>query len=203
MIAALLVSVRFRRTLTLLAQPACAIAVLLPVSAAIWHRVHPDPNDRIVNPPSAPLSMDEEGAGTHSPFAPSSADTTTGRIIPANFFMDSETCGECHKDIYEQWKGSMHHMASFNNQFYRKSIEYMQSVNGTRSSKWCAACHDHAVFFNGRFDRPISEQIDTPAALAGLGGMSCQMRHRTRGQHDGQFGFRRRVSAAARTRVQP
>ena len=40
--------------------------------------------------------------------------------------MDSERCGECHKDIYEQWKGSAHHFASFNNQFYRKSIEYMQ-----------------------------------------------------------------------------
>ncbi len=67
----------------------------------------------------------------------------------------------------------MHHFASFNNQFYRKSIEYMQDVNGTRSSKWCAGCHDHAVFFNGRFDRPIREQIDTPEAQAGLGCMSC------------------------------
>jgi tetratricopeptide (TPR) repeat protein len=67
----------------------------------------------------------------------------------------------------------MHHFASFNNQFYRKSIEYMQDVIGTRPSKWCAGCHDHAVFFNGRFDRPIKEQIDTPEAQAGLGCMSC------------------------------
>ncbi|MGO9257605.1 MAG: tetratricopeptide repeat protein [Bryobacteraceae bacterium] len=170
--AAALVVFRFRRRLPL-AAPACLVAVLLPVSAAVWNRVHPDPNDRIVNPPSPPLSMDEEGLGAHSPFAPSSARTTSGRIIPSNFFMDSETCGECHKDIYEQWKSSMHHMASFNNQFYRKSIEYMQSVTGTRGSKWCAGCHDHAVFFNGRFDRPISEQIDTPEAQAGLGCMSC------------------------------
>ena len=87
--------------------------------------------------------------------------------------MDSEFCGNCHKDIYDQWKGSMHHFASFNNQFYRKSIEYMQDVIGTRPSKWCAGCHDHAVFFNGRFDRPIKEQIDTPEAQAGLGCMSC------------------------------
>jgi tetratricopeptide (TPR) repeat protein len=49
----------------------------------------------------------------------------------------------------------------------------MQDVTGTRPSKWCAACHDHAVFFNGRFDRPIKEQIDTPEAQAGLGCMSC------------------------------
>ncbi len=161
-----------RRRIPLVA-PACAVALLLPVSAAVWNRVHPSPDDRIVNPPSPPLSMDEEGLGAHSPFAPSSARTTTGRTIPSNFFMDSATCGECHKDIYEQWKGSMHHMASFNNQFYRKAIEYMQSVTGTRPSKWCAGCHDHAVFFNGRFDRPISQQIDTPEAQAGLGCMSC------------------------------
>ncbi len=170
--AAAFVALRFRRQLSFVV-PAVAIAILLPLSAAVWNRVHPDPNNRIVNPPSPPLSMDEEGLGAHSPFAPSSARTTSGKTIPSNFFMDSETCGECHKDIYRQWKSSMHHMASFNNQFYRKSIEYMQSVNGTRSSKWCAGCHDHAVFFNGRFDRPISEQIDTPEAQAGLGCMSC------------------------------
>jgi tetratricopeptide (TPR) repeat protein len=87
--------------------------------------------------------------------------------------MDSEACGRCHKDIYEQWKGSMHHFASFNNQFYRKSIEYMQSVVGPQPSKWCAGCHDHAVFFNGRFERPIKDQIDTPEAHAGLSCTSC------------------------------
>ena len=170
--AAAVVAFRFRQSIPLLA-PACLIAIALPLSSAVWHRVHPDPNAHIVNPPSPPLSMDEEGLGAHSPFAPSSARTTSGKTIPSNFFMDSETCGECHKDIYRQWKSSMHHAASFNNQFYRKSIEYMQSVNGTRGSKWCAGCHDHAVFFNGRFDRPIAEQIDTPEAQAGLGCMSC------------------------------
>jgi tetratricopeptide (TPR) repeat protein len=67
----------------------------------------------------------------------------------------------------------MHHFSSFNNQWYRKSIEYMQDVVGTRPSKWCAGCHDHAVFFNGRFDRPIREQIETPEAQAGLACTSC------------------------------
>jgi tetratricopeptide (TPR) repeat protein len=49
----------------------------------------------------------------------------------------------------------------------------MQAVVGTQPSKWCAGCHDHALFFNGRFDRPISEQIDTLEARAGLGCTSC------------------------------
>jgi tetratricopeptide (TPR) repeat protein len=166
-VALAIVGRRFVRTSASVAV--LGVLVLLPIAGEFW----PNAKVRIENPSSAPLSMDLEGAGAHSPFAPSSAQTNTGKIIPSNFFMDSAGCGHCHKDIYEQWKGSSHHFASFNNQFYRKSIEYMQDVVGARPSKWCAGCHDHAMFFNGRFDRPIREQIDTPEAQAGLGCMSC------------------------------
>src|SRR5271155_2961237 len=152
---------------------AIGVMILMPALVFAYGKLRPNPNNRIQNPTIAPLSMDAEGAGAGSPFAPSSSQTNTGKIIPSNFFMDSEMCGGCHKDVYEQWKGSMHHFASFNNQFYRKSIEHMQDVVGTRPSKWCAGCHDHAVFFNGRFDRPIREQIETPEAQNGLGCMSC------------------------------
>jgi Tfp pilus assembly protein PilF len=127
----------------------------------------------ISNPDPPPLNMDQEGAGKQSPFFPSSANTNVGRTIPSNFFMTSAVCGRCHTEIYEQWKSSAHHFSSFNNQWYRKSIEYMQDVVGTTPSKWCAGCHDHAVFFNGRFEKPIREQIDTPEAQAGLSCTSC------------------------------
>src|SRR4029077_12576916 len=102
---------------------------------------------RIVNPADAPASMEGEGAGPKSPFFPSSAETNVGGIIPANFFMTSQVCGRCHQDIYEQWKSSAHHFSSFNNQWYRKSIEYRKAVVGPQPSKGCAGCHDHAVFF--------------------------------------------------------
>jgi len=162
-------SAQFRKAF----QVALALVVILPVSAAAYRKFFPNPHDRIRNPMTAPISMEGEGAGPQSPFFPSSANTNVNGIIPANFFMDSERCGECHKDIYQQWKSSAHHFASFNNQFYRKSIEYMQSVVGPQPSKWCAGCHDHAVFFNGRFERPIKDQIDTPEAHAGLACTSC------------------------------
>jgi tetratricopeptide (TPR) repeat protein len=128
---------------------------------------------RIENPTVVPTTMMEEGRGPSSPFFPSPADTNVRGIIPATFFMTSETCGRCHQEIFKEWNSSAHHFSSFNNQWYRKSIEYMQDVVGTKPSKWCAGCHDHAVFFNGRFDRPIKEQIDTPEAQAGLGCTSC------------------------------
>ena len=140
---------------------AAALLLVLPLAMSAWRRGNPDPAMRIRNPTTAPVSMAGEGGGPKSPFFPSSAKTNVGGIIPANFFTESETCGECHKDIFKQWQSSAHHFASFNNQFYRKSVEYMQDVLGPQPSKWCAGCHDHAVFFNGRFERPIREQIDT------------------------------------------
>jgi tetratricopeptide (TPR) repeat protein len=153
-----------------------ALVVVSGIAAAIVSSRHDDQRRaryRIANPMTVPGSMEDEGAGPHSPFFPSSANTNLEGIIPANFFLTSATCARCHKDIYEQWNSSMHHFSSFNNQWYRKSIEYMQDVVGTKPSKWCAGCHDHAVFFNGRFDRPIREQINTPEAQAGLACTSC------------------------------
>ncbi len=155
-------------------ESALLILVVLPLLSHGYKRFFPDPNNRIANPQTAPLSMEGEGGGPKSPFFPASAQTNVGGIIPSNFFMDSETCGTCHKQIYDEWNSSAHHFASFNNQFYRKAIEYMQDTQGSpQPSKWCAGCHDHAVFFNGRFEKPIKQQIDTPEAHAGLACTSC------------------------------
>ena len=118
----------------------------------------------------------------------SSAGTSGRGIIPSSFFLESASCGRCHRDTYEQWNSSMHHFASFNNQWYRKSIEYMQDVVGTRPSKWCAGCHDHAMLFSGRFTSPSAQQLETPEAQAGLGCTSCQ-RDREGARHHGTGGF--------------
>jgi tetratricopeptide (TPR) repeat protein len=150
-----------------------ALAGVVAVGGFLKERLFPNPTHRIKNPQVVALNMEGEGGGPASPFFPSASVTNTGKIIPSNFFMDSKACAECHQDIYDQWNSSMHHFASFNNQFYRKSIEYMQDVAGLQPSKWCAGCHDHAVFFNGRFEKPIKDQIDTPEAHNGLGCMSC------------------------------
>ena len=154
----------------LLPRYTAPLAVLAVLALALRFGVAPQ---RIRNPKTVPLAMTEEGAGPRSPFWPSSSNTNTGKTIPSDFFMDSKLCGECHKDIYEQWKSSAHHFASFNNKFYRSTILHMQELSGTQGSKWCAGCHDHAVFFNGRFERPIKEQVETPEAQNGLGCMSC------------------------------
>jgi Tfp pilus assembly protein PilF len=127
----------------------------------------------IKNPTLPPATMDGEGDGPSGEFFPSSAQVFGAQKIPSKFFMESESCQRCHEDIYKQWNSSAHHFSSFNNQWYRKSIEYMQDAVGTKPSKWCGGCHDPAVLYAGKMDTPIKQIVHTPEAQAGLGCMMC------------------------------
>ena len=159
------------------AAPRYALAILLAAGiagGAWWLRTVPwERANRIENPKISPASMDNEGDGPGGPFFPSSAQTPGQKKIAKEYFMESQTCERCHQDIYKQWKSSAHHFSSFNNQWYRKSIEYMQDVRGIQASKWCAGCHDPALLFSGEFDRPIREVEMTPEGQAGIGCMMC------------------------------
>jgi Flp pilus assembly protein TadD len=128
---------------------------------------------RIENPSSPPASMNGEGDGPSGPFFPSSAQVLGGQRIPSKFFMESDSCKRCHADIYKQWSSSAHHFSSFNNQWYRKSVEYMQDTVGTKPSKWCGGCHDPALLYSGMMDTPIKQIVHRPEAQAGLGCMMC------------------------------
>jgi cytochrome c-type biogenesis protein CcmH/NrfG len=128
---------------------------------------------RIENPSMPPATMDGEGDGPDGPFFPSSAQVLGRQKIPSKFFMESDSCKRCHEDIYNQWFSSAHHFSSFNNQWYRKSIEYMQDTIGTKPSKWCGGCHDPAVLYSGLMDTPIKQIVHRPEAQAGLGCMMC------------------------------
>jgi Flp pilus assembly protein TadD len=152
------------------------VAALIPLAAHGWRAAFPPHVSRIVNPLSPPLTADDEGGGSANPFFPSSNRTVGSKILPSDFFLDSRlACGNktCHPDITAQWESSAHHLSSFNNQWYRKSIEYMQDTIGTKPSKWCGGCHDMAILLTGRMDQPIREQIDTPEAQAGIGCLVC------------------------------
>jgi Tfp pilus assembly protein PilF len=129
--------------------------------------------NRIQNPTMPPDTMNGEGDGPEGSFFPSSAQVYGNQKIPSKFFMESDSCKRCHEDIYNQWFSSAHHFSSFNNQWYRKSIEYMQDTIGTKPSKWCGGCHDPAVLYAGLMDTPIKQIVHRPEAQAGLGCMMC------------------------------
>ncbi len=149
--------------------------LFFPIGAKLSQHYFPNKDYIVKNPIFPPTSMYEEGGGTTGHFFPASVETETGNLIPTDFFLTSETCATkgCHPDIYKQWNESAHHFSSFNNQWYRKSIIYMQEVNGIQSSKWCGGCHDPAILLNGVMDKPIRENLHTPAAQAGLACTAC------------------------------
>ena len=148
------------------------VAVALPVGGAL-RRALPEPGP-VLNAGLPPAEMAGEAmGGVDGPFFPSAAETAHGGLIPEEFFLGSETCGRCHGDITREWSESAHRFASFDNPWYRRSIEYMQEVVGVTPSKWCAGCHDHALLFSGEMNRPIAEIVDRPSASAGLGCVSC------------------------------
>ena len=144
------------------------------LGAVGYQHYFPDPEYSVYNPSTPPLTMEQEGAGAGSLMFPSSARTSDGEPIRSTFFMNSESCQRCHPDIYAQWKSSMHHFASFNNQWYRKAVEYMQDTIGIQPSLWCGGCHDHALSIADKMQKyPIRDIEDTPAGQNGLGCMSC------------------------------
>src|SRR5262249_23437609 len=105
-----------------------ATSLLLPGFLIALRTTQPDPY-HLANPGLPPLSQDDEGMyGTAGPFHPAGLFTNTGGKIPSNFFMTSQRCADCHPDIYRQWSESAHRFSSFNNQWYRKSIQYMQHL---------------------------------------------------------------------------
>ncbi len=157
---------------------AVRMVLCLAVLAIIGYGAHYvrqswESRNRIQNPAMPPGTMNGEGDGPQGDFFPSSAQVYGKQKIPSKFFMESDSCKRCHEDIYNQWYSSAHHFSSFNNQWYRKSIEYMQDTIGTKPSKWCGGCHDPAVLYAGLMDTPIKQIVHRPESQAGLGCMMC------------------------------
>jgi tetratricopeptide (TPR) repeat protein len=131
-----------------------------------------------------------------SPFYPASTTTDSGGFFPAriitrdergdferiredveklgfaaNTAIGAETCRRCHPDTVAQWEASAHRFASFNNPFYRASVEKMRETAGKQASQFCAGCHDPAIMLAGNMTKEIDPL--TPESQAGLTCLAC------------------------------
>src|SRR5262249_4544737 len=84
----------------------------------------------------------------------------------------SQTCARCHADIGAQWWRPAHRFSSFNNPFYRKTIETLREREGFTKSKWCSSCHDPVLMLPGDMDRAID-----PASAHAQAGLTCLSCH--------------------------
>ncbi len=156
---------------------ALGLTLALAVPALVLGLAAARPAAEFGNPPAPARMADEAMGGADGPFFPSSVHTAHGDVVPSSVYLKPESCARagCHPDVYDQWEESAHHFSSFNNQWYRKSIEYMQEVAGVRPSKWCGGCHDPAILQSGMMDTPIEEIVHTEEAQAGLTCTACHM----------------------------
>lgn len=92
--------------------------------------------------------------GKDKPFAPSNANTSSGKFIPAKDFTSSARCASCHTDIHPQWAESAHAKA-FVEPFYQKNVEDLQNQKNIAFTRHCESCHNPTALFSGALtDKP-------------------------------------------------
>lgn len=108
-------------------------------------------------------------------FYPSSSETFDQGLLDGKKLSANGYCKECHPDSFHRWERSAHRFSSFNNPFYRKSVELMADRVGRERTKWCSGCHDPVVLFTGQMGAATqaSFSYDSFEAQQGLTCMSC------------------------------
>jgi hypothetical protein len=67
-------------------------------------------------------------------------------------------CSGCHADVAAQWAQSAHRFSSFNNPYYRISVEDFRKERGVAASRFCAGCHEpFALDKLSQLDRTMRE----------------------------------------------
>lgn len=69
--------------------------------------------------------------------------------------MGAKRCAECHKEIAEQWRESMHAMAD-TELFYARVVGEFRKEYGFEASNWCAGCHSPLRLGRGELNEKVA-----------------------------------------------
>ena len=95
-------------------------------------------------------------------------------------------CGECHKQIYEEWSSSQHAYASISPMFHAFEQKFQKLTQGTVGT-FCVRCHQQV-------GTQLGEKRETPLwqrAQISREGVTCITCHRVKGQYGKVNGERR------------
>ncbi|MGB5813513.1 MAG: multiheme c-type cytochrome [Polyangiales bacterium] len=108
---------------------------------------------------------------------------------PANLDLErlatTEDCVNCHSDVGSHWAHSTHAYASFDNPWYRASVDEFREQRGARASRFCAGCHDPLLLVSGEIDAPVD--ATNPRAFAGITCTVCHSIEATEPDGNGSF----------------
>jgi hypothetical protein len=97
----------------------------------------------------------------------------------------TEDCADCHSDVASHWMYSAHANASFDNPWYRASIDQFRAERGKEESRFCAGCHDPLLLLSGDIDREVKPENDL--AYAGITCLVCHSVESTRPDGNASF----------------
>ncbi|HKP58949.1 MAG TPA: multiheme c-type cytochrome [Polyangiales bacterium] len=109
------------------------------------------------------------------PFFPSQIRVEGDKPIDAAALADIEACAGCHQEAAREWSASAHAHASFDNPWYRSSVDALRDEVGFEASRHCGGCHDPVLTLAGAMDREVKPE-DPRVAV----GVTCLVCHSVR-----------------------
>ena len=137
--------------------------------------------------PTLPRTADAEGGvpdlGPFQPRLPTSAGAFGPSLAryggDTGALTEVEVCAACHEDVAASWARSAHARSSFDNPWYRASIDAFREARGNSASRFCGGCHDPALVSTGALDEPV--RPDDESAHVGVVCLVCHSTQRTTG----------------------
>lgn len=110
----------------------------------------------------------------HNPFLPSQTETPDNQFIHPRQIANSNRCGVCHQEIYQQWSASMHAQAA-SDPTYVKNVNLLESNKGIAATRYCEGCHAPVALLTGELSEGGQHGgvKDTLAHHEGVGCMAC------------------------------
>ncbi|MFW2386831.1 MAG: multiheme c-type cytochrome [Polyangiales bacterium] len=105
--------------------------------------------------------------------------------LDVNRLAKTDDCADCHSDVASHWTHSAHAYASFDNPWYRASIDQFREHRGETESRFCAGCHDPLLLLSGDIDTDVSP--DNELAYAGVTCLVCHSIESTRPDGNASF----------------
>jgi tetratricopeptide (TPR) repeat protein len=84
----------------------------------------------------------------------------------------TDDCVSCHADVASHWESSIHAYASFDNPWYRASVDEFRRERSREESRFCAGFHDPRLLLSGDID----DAVDASNELA-YAGVTCLVCH--------------------------
>ena len=110
----------------------------------------------------------------------------TGQATDESLYPTAAQCGECHKQIYEEWSSSNHAYASISPMFHKFEQKFQDLTQGTVGT-FCVRCHQQVGTQLGEArDKPLWERSQISRE-----GVTCITCHRVKEQYGKVNGERR------------